>query len=215
MSNGNVTSFTNNSTDPSIIYYGTITDSDTGEVFNVTDIGFNSSNFPTPNEAVAYTITTDADAEGNYTAFGVRPAPTVNKIVINSSSSANVTANANDEVTITGKGTTVTGSVVINGGRLIVDASAQLAPSTGTINISGGVMIVKGGGTVVNGGVVINSGGNLKVVKGGTVNGGVVINGGGRMIIGNAGGPGTINGAISAQRIRGFEITAGSTLTGK
>ena len=55
----------------------------------------------------------------------------------------------------------------------------------------------------------------MKVVKGGNVTGGISINQGGRLIVGNADGTGSIDGTITIRSIRGFDITAGSVITGK
>jgi hypothetical protein len=124
----------------------------------------------------------------------------------------NITANVGDVYTISSAAAIVTGNVTINGGKVIVDQNAQI---NGVVNVSADGIIVARGGGQVKGGVTMSTGGSLKVVNKGKITGNITMSQAGRMIVGNENGPGFINGTVDIQRIRAFDITAGSSITGQ
>ena len=194
---------------------------ETGEVML-----FNDPNFPNtgltasaPTNSCTFTINQAPPIQGQppqYLATTLAVAPPIRQQTISASSTADVSAIVGDVITILGKGTVVSGNITINGGKIIVDQNAQVSPSGGVITVGGdGIIVAKGGGQVRGGNININTGGSMKVVKGGNVTGGISINQGGRLIVGNADGTGSIDGTITIRSIRGFDITAGSVITGK
>lgn len=210
MANGTVTSFNNNSTDPTIIYYGTVTDL-MGDIYNVTDPGFNNSNFSIGGTAT-FSITTVVDAEGNFTAFGVKPgAPAPPPTTITGPYTGDITANIGDVYTVTGKEAVVTGNLIINGGTIIVEQQAQVNGTSHQIS-QGGVMFTRKGGNT-NGNISINTGGCMKVVNNGTVRGNIGINAAGKIMIGNQNGPGFITGTLDVQGgLRAMQVSPDSKI---
>ncbi len=190
---------------------------ETGETLPFNDPNFPSSGLSAtaPNNAALFAIDAAADQEtAQYYATGLKQAPPVNKVSISSSSSANVTANVGDVITISGSGTIVSGDININGGKIIID-QAQVSPTSGVVNVTAdGIIVARNGGQVTNGNININTGGSMKVVNNGQVTGTVVISQAGRMIVGNANGPGIITGTIDIKGIRAIDISGGSVITG-
>ena len=191
---------------------------ETGEILLFNDPNFpNTGLSPTPpNNACTFEVDQSPPQPGQpaqYFATNLAVAPASNIQIIDKSVAQDITASRGQVFKIT-KGATLTGSVIINGGKVVVDQNSTI---NGSINVnSGGIMVAKSGGQVMgNGGVIINSGGSLKVVGGGKVNNGsIIINGAGRMIVGDNSGPGAISGTMNITGIRGIKVADNSTISG-
>ncbi|HXD92308.1 MAG TPA: hypothetical protein VNX01_03805 [Bacteroidia bacterium] len=190
---------------------GQVQQDETGDIFQFTDPNFPNTGLALNAQCTFDIVTSPKDPTLSY-ATNLQPLVLSPPQSITGPYTGNITANVGDVYTISTAAAVVTGNVTINGGKVIVDQNAQI---NGSINVSGdGIMVARGGGQV-KGGVVMSSGGSLKVVNKGKVTGNISVSQAGRMIVGNANGPGFITGTVDIQKIRAFDITAGSSITGQ
>jgi hypothetical protein len=159
-----------------------------------------------------FDLITDPNDPTAYIAVNLQPLVLAAPQNITGPYTGNITANVGDVYTISSAAAIVTGNVTINGGKVIVEQNAQL---NGAVNVSGDGIIVARGGGQVKGGVTMSSGGSLKVVNKGKITGSITMSQAGRMIVGNDNGPGFIAGTVDIVKIRRFDITAGSSITGQ
>ncbi|MFI5140842.1 MAG: hypothetical protein ACHQII_00675 [Bacteroidia bacterium] len=198
-------------TDGSPPTFGKVQQDETLDIF-----GFQDSNFPNTKLVVGSHCTFDlvpypADPTA-LIATNLQPLILAAPQNITGPYTGDITANVGDVYTISSAAAIVNGNVTINGGKVIVEQNAQL---NGAVNVSAdGIMVARGGGQV-KGGVTMSTGGSLKVVNKGKITGNITMSQAGRMIVGNDNGPGFITGTVDIQKIRRFDITAGSSITGQ
>jgi hypothetical protein len=207
MATGNVTLVNRNGIS------GTVTVDETNEVLNFSDSNFPSTGLnDTTNTACTFDIVDDVNNPGQSIANNLKQLVAAAPQNITGPYTGNITANVGDVYTISTAKGVVNGNITINGGKVIVEQNAVI---NGSVNVSGdGIIVAKGGGQI-RGNIGINTGGSLKVVNNGTIKGNIGINQAGRMIVGNANGPGFITGTVDIQKIRKFDVSAGSTITGQ
>jgi len=190
---------------------GQVQQDETGDVFTFSDQSFPSTNLKV-NDTCTFVLGPDPQDPTSTVASNLQPLVPAPPQNITGPYTGNITANVGDVYTISTAKGVVTGDITINGGKVVVDQNALI---NGAVNVSGdGIIVAKGGGQV-KGGVTMSTGGSLKVVNKGKINGNITMSQAGRMIVGNDNGPGFINGAVDIQKIRGFDITAGSVITGE
>jgi hypothetical protein len=191
--------------------FGKVQQDETGDIF-----GFQDPNFPNTGlvagNACTFDLITDPNDPTSTIATNLQPLVLAPPQNITGPYTGNITANVGDVYTISTAAAVVTGNVTINGGKVIVDQNAQI---NGAVNVSADGIIVARGGGQVKGGVTMSTGGSLKVVNKGKITGNITMSQAGRMIVGNANGPGFITGTVDIQKIRAFDITAGSSITGQ
>jgi hypothetical protein len=188
---------------------GQVQQDETGEIFTFSDRNFSNLGLKV-NDPCTFDLF--LSISGTYTAENLQPFVASPPQNITGPYTGDITANVGDVYTISSAAAVVTGNITINGGKVIVDQNAQV---NGTVNVSAdGIIIARGGGQV-KGGVTMSTGGSLKVVNKGKITGNITMSQAGRMIVGNANGPGFITGTVDIQKIRRFDITAGSSITGQ
>jgi hypothetical protein len=191
--------------------FGKVQQDETGDIFLFQDPNFLNTGLVAGN-ACTFDLITDPNDPTSTIATNLQPLVLAPPQNITGPYTGNITANVGDVYTISSAAAVVTGNITINGGKVIVDQNAQV---NGAVNVSADGIIVARGGGQVKGGVTMSTGGSLKVVNKGKITGSVTMSQAGRMIVGNANGPGFITGTVDIQKIRRFDITAGSSITGQ
>ncbi|HXU27052.1 MAG TPA: polymer-forming cytoskeletal protein [Bacteroidia bacterium] len=190
---------------------GQVQQDETGDIFDFSDQSFSGTNLQ-PNDHCTFVLGPNPHNPAGMLATNLQPLVPLPPQNITGPYTGNITANVGDVYTISSAAAVVTGNVTINGGKVIVEQNGQI---NGAVDVSGDGIIVARGGGQVKGGVTMSTGGSLKVVNKGKINGNITMSQAGRMIVGNANGPGFINGTIDIQKIRSFDVTAGSIITGQ
>jgi hypothetical protein len=191
--------------------FGKVKQDETEDIF-----GFQDKNFPNTNlvagNPCTFDLITDPNDSTSTIATNLQPLVVIPPKNITGPYTGNITANVGDVYTISTANGVVTGDITINGGKVIVEQNALI---NGAVNVNADGIIVARGGGQIKGGVIMSTGGNLKVVNKGQIKGNITMSQAGRMIVGNANGPGFITGTVDIQKIRRFDITAGSSITGQ
>lgn len=192
------------SIDPTNPQYGTVSESETGDIFNYDDPKFRQKGLQVGSLC---TFTIDYTQKDPVATELEAYVPTERTITTTIDGPIESTAGETIRV---GRGGVVKGNIsILNNGTLFIEDSGsvegQLIVGTGS-----NAIIRKGG--VIKGNISVSNGSALKIVNKGVVKGNISFMSGNKLIVGNDNGGGTVTGSVTTDRIRKLTITATSVI---
>ena len=193
------------SIDPRDSQFGTITESETGDVYNYHDPLFAQKGLALGDTVIFSISYEEKDPVATDLEKYVSTERNINTEVMGPITSAE------GETIRIGKGGIVRGGVVIiNNSSLFVEDTGLIDGGDLTVEAGSNATFRKGG--QIKGNININNGSLLRVINKGVVKGNIVFNSGNRLIIGNDNGGGTVTGSITTDKIKKLKITSTSVI---
>jgi cytoskeletal protein CcmA (bactofilin family) len=192
------------SIDPNNSQFGTVSESETGDIYNYDDPRFKEKGLVVGSPC---TFTIDY-SQKEPIATDLQPYVPSERTI--SSPVEGPIATTTGETLRINKGGVVKGNInVSNNSTLFVEDTGSVE---GEITVQAGSNAIVRKGGMVKGNINVSNASALKVVNKGVVKGNINYNSGNKLIIGNDNGGGTITGSVTTDKIRKLTITSTSVI---